>query len=377
MANKASKKHPVLFHVDMNSFYASVELLYRPELRGKPVAIAGNPKERRGIVVTSSYEARAYGVKTTMPVWEARRKCPDLIIIPPNFDRYREMSQLMFAKLTEFTPLVEPVSIDEGYMDVTDEALTNDALNLANLVQQAVFGELGLPCSIGVAPNKFLAKMASDMEKPNGLTVLRKRDIQEKLWPLPLIEMHGVGAKTNERLNRAGLKTIGDLAEADALWLKAEFGIKGEKMYERAHGIDERQVDPEAAGDRKSVGRSTTLRENTNDDAELLRQLERLSELVAVRLKHHHLCSNNIQLMLRNRNHETMTRSQTSVNPKMEADDIFEAAKALFLKYYDGEDIRLVGVTALDVYSRDEAFHQLDLFRYAEEVAKAERKREE
>ena len=171
MSNKAK----VIFHVDMNSFYASVEMAHNPKLKGKPLAVAGNPEERKGIIVTSSYEARAKGVKTTMPLWEARKLCPDLIVVRPNFELYRETSRKIFRLLADITPIIEPVSIDEGYMDVTNHPM--HPIKLAKHIQLRLLRELDIPCSIGIGPNKFLAKTASDMKKPLGITILRIRDL--------------------------------------------------------------------------------------------------------------------------------------------------------------------------------------------------------
>ncbi|NAP00366.1 DNA polymerase IV, partial [Halomonas sp. MG34] len=200
-------KGRVIFHIDMNCFYASVEAAYNPDLKGKALAIAGNPEERKGIVVTSSYEARAKGVKTTMTIWQAKRNCPELIVMRPNFERYRAASKALFRILSEITPDVQPVSIDEGYMDITHVTSDLTPLQIADSLQKRVLDELDLPCSIGIAPNKFLAKMASDMKKPLGITVLRKRELASTLWPLPIGEMYGVGEKTATKLIEKGIKT--------------------------------------------------------------------------------------------------------------------------------------------------------------------------
>ena len=189
-------KGRVILHVDMNSFYASVEQAHDPSLKGKPIAIAGNPKERRGILVTCSYEARALGIYTTMTVHEAKRKCPELLLLPPDFQKYRQASKEMFTILRSYTPLVEPVSIDEGYLDVTELSKERHALSIAQEIQARILAELDLPCSIGIAPNKFLAKTASDMKKPMGITVLRIRDIEQQLWHREVVSMHGIGAST-------------------------------------------------------------------------------------------------------------------------------------------------------------------------------------
>jgi DNA polymerase-4 len=169
------KNGRVILHVDMNSFFASVEMAYDASLKGKPIAVAGNPEERKGIIVTCSYEARKFGVKTTMAVWEAKKLCPKLIILRPNFERYREASGAMFDILRQYSELVEPVSIDEGYIDITESYELGTPLEIATKIQKQLLNQLDLPCSIGIAPNKFLAKMASDMKKPMGITIMRKK----------------------------------------------------------------------------------------------------------------------------------------------------------------------------------------------------------
>lgn len=192
------RKAKVILHVDMNSFFASVEQAYDSSLKGLPLAIAGNPQHRRGILVTCTYEARAFGVYTTMTVGEARRLCPDLVIIPPDFEKYRRASSQVFEILRSYTELVEPVSIDEAYMDITSIGGLTNAENIAKEIQQHLLDTLDLPCSIGIGPNKFLAKTASDMKKPLGITILRKRQMPEILWPKPVIHMHGVGKSTEK-----------------------------------------------------------------------------------------------------------------------------------------------------------------------------------
>src|SRR5690625_1940489 len=172
------KKGRVILHIDMNCFYASVEMSLNPNLKGKPVAIAGNPEERKGIIVTSSYEAREKGVKTTMPLWEAKKLCPNLIVLPPNFDKYRLASQQMFKILADITPLIEPISIDEGYLDISGCQELGNPIEIANHIQKKILNDLDLPCSIGIGPNKFLAKMPSDMKKPLGITILRILDLE-------------------------------------------------------------------------------------------------------------------------------------------------------------------------------------------------------
>ena len=301
------KKGRVILHVDMNSFYASVEMAYDPELKGKPVAIAGNVEERRGIIVTCSYEARKFGVKTTMPLWEAKKLCPQLIIRKPNFDRYRTASIAMFEILRNYTELVEPVSIDEGYLDITDSFELGSPIEIAQSIQKRVLEQLDLPCSIGIAPNKFLAKTASDMKKPMGITILRKRDIPTVLWPLNTNEMHGVGKKTAEKLTTIGIHTIGDLAEGNEIQLKSLLGINGIRIKERANGIDNRPVDPESVSDFKSIGNSTTLPKDTSNQQELFRVLESLAETVSIRLKRKNVLATTVGITIRFKDRKTIT----------------------------------------------------------------------
>ncbi|MFA9556016.1 DNA polymerase IV [Evansella sp. AB-rgal1] len=366
MADKANGR--IIFHVDMNSFYASVEAAYEPELLGKPLAIAGNAEARRGIIVTASYEARAKGVKAPMPLWEALKKCPNLIVREPNFERYRASSKRMFQLLQTITPLVEPVSIDEGYMDVTNLDLEMNPLQLAKHIQQRIKRELNLPCSIGIAPNKFLAKMASDMKKPMGITVLRKREVKVKLWPLQVIEMHGVGNKTAEKLKKLGIETIEDIANSNVTFLKANFGISGERMYERAFGIDNRLVDPNSIDEFKSIGNSTTLPKDSKNIAEIKKIIMNLSDSVGRRIRNKNMYAGNIQLTIRYHDWNTVTRSSKLEFPINNHKDIYDSAWKLWNKYWDGKSVRLLGVTAMDLVEKGHAHKQLDLFSYEQDM---------
>lgn len=362
----------IVFHVDMNSFYASVEAAVDPSLKGKPLAIAGDVKTRHGIVVTSSYEARAKGVRTTMTVGQARRLCPELIVKPPNFDRYRKASAAMFEILHEYSSLIQPVSIDEGYMDMSESK--GSAPQLAFEIQQRILEELSLPCSIGVAPNKFLAKMASDMKKPLGITILRKRDVPKKLWPLKVGEMHGIGKKSEEKLNRVGIVSIEDLAKADDFVLKKTLGIHGPRMKMRANGEDSRPVDPDAGADFKSIGNSTTLPIDTTEEKTILEVIERLSESVARRMARKDAVALNVQLMIRYDDRKTISRSRKLENPISNQEEILAAASYLWEENWNGNPIRLLGVTAQDLVEKEEAFKQLDLFHYEQEAKAGEKK---
>lgn len=360
MGNKAR----VIFHVDMNSFYASVEMAHNPNLKGKPVAIAGNPQERRGIIVTSSYEARAFGVKTTMPVWEAKKLCPDLIVIRPNFPLYRETSAKIFKRLASFTSLIEPVSIDEGYMDVTDHP--THPITLAKEVQQTLLNELDIPCSIGIGPNKFLAKTASDMKKPLGITILRKRELPEKLWPLPIEAMYGVGEKTAKKMREINIQTIGHLAQADVYILSQMLGINGERLIQRANGIDPRKVDPDSVHDFKSIGNSTTLRFDTTDENRIKEVLSNLTDRVEERLIRRKLKGKTVQLMIRYDNRKTITRSRKLSSYVQSHEEIYPIILQLLEEHWSQKPVRLLGVTVQDLLEEQYVVEQLDLFTYQE-----------
>ncbi|UJL44782.1 DNA polymerase IV [Virgibacillus sp. NKC19-16] len=370
MEQPSARKGRVIFHIDMNCFYASVEMAHDPKLKGKPLAIAGNPEERKGIVVTSSYEARAKGVKTTMQLREAKRLCPELIIMRPNFDRYRTASKQIFQMLSDITPHVQPVSIDEGYMDVTDTEHDESPLRIAENLQKKILEELRLPCSIGIAPNKFLAKMASDIKKPLGITILRKRELSQTLWPLPIEEMYGVGEKTSEKLKTIDIKTIGDLAKKDVYQLKQMLGINGERLKQRANGMDMRPVDPNAVHDFKSIGSSQTLSHDTTDEKEIRTLMHQLADNVDRRVKRKKAAGRSVQLMIRYHDRRTITRSKKLQSYIESKDDILHVANELLQKHWNLEPIRLLGITLQDVDEKEHIGQQLDLFTYEKHARK-------
>lgn len=357
----------VIMHLDMNSFFASVEQAANPKLKGIPLGVAGNPKERRGILVTCSYEARAYGVYTTMTVGEAKRRCPTITIVPPQHELYRQMSDSVFEILRSYTQWVEPVSIDEAYIDTTDIGGLTRAYDLAREIQLRILKELDLPCSIGIAPNKFLAKTASDMKKPMGITILRKREVNKMLWPLPVIEMHGIGKRTEEKMHSAGIKTIGDLATAEKIKLEGLIGKNGLRLKERANGIDMRPVDPESAEERKSIGSSTTLPIDLTEFEECVPIFERLAKKVAARLELKLLAGVTISIQIRYADWQNTTRSRTLQQAIYSEEDITAVALQLFQQHWDHEPIRLLGVTVANVIERSEMVKQLTFDNYEQQ----------
>ncbi len=362
-------KRRIIFHIDMNSFYASVEMAFNPELKGKPIAIAGNPEERKGIIVTSSYEARAKGVRTTMTVWQAKKLCPELILLRPNFERYRTASSEIFKVISEISPLVQPVSIDEGYLDVTDVKHLGSPIEIAKNLQKRILKELDIPCSIGIAPNKFLAKMGSDMKKPLGITILRKRELHKTLWPLPIEEMYGVGTKTAEKLKAIDIHQIGDLAKSDVYQLRQILGINGERLKNRANGIDNREVDPEAIHEFKSIGNSQTLRNDTADINEIKELMERLADNVIGRMKRKEVVGKSVQLTIRYYDRKTITRSKKLDTYIGEKAELLFIANELFEQHWNEEAIRLIGITVQHIEEQKNIGEQLSLFTY-EEAAK-------
>ncbi|WP_342511485.1 DNA polymerase IV [Sporosarcina sp. FSL K6-1522] len=371
MAIKGKSQAKVILHLDMNSFFASVEQAHDPSLKGIPMAVAGNPKERRGILVTCSYEARAYGVYTTMTVGEAKRLCPELVVVPPDFEKYHLASVAVFDLLRSYTDLVEPVSIDEAYIDITAIGGLTNAVNIATDMQQRILRELDLPCSIGIAPNKFLAKTASDMKKPMGITILRKREIESILWPLPVIEMHGIGKSTEKKMHTLGIYTIGDLAVVEEAVIKSLLGKNGLRLQQRANGVDYRPVDPEAAEERKSVGSSTTLPVDETDLAACLNIFNKLASNVAKRLEKRQLAGTVVTIQIRTSDWRNQTRSRSVVNPLYKEQAIHKEAVSLFKKHWDGEPIRLLGITVSNVIPMNELHEQLSFYNF-EKHAKEE-----
>ena len=357
----------VILHIDMNAFYCSVHAAAEPEkYRDKPTAVAGDAERRRGVVVTSSYEARARGVRTGMTVREALRACPELILIRPDFRLYQTYSRAFLAIAGDYTPLVEAVSIDECYLDVTGSGRFGTPLKIAEEIRRRVKEELSLPCSVGIAPNKLLAKMASDMRKPDAITVLRRRDVPRLLWDKPCQTLHGIGPRTAEKLKRLNIRTIGELAAADERLLVARFGVYGAWMKRAAHGFDDSPVRPqrEAA---KSVGHATTLPRDLTTSREWRRVLLQLADQTTRRLRKQGMLCRVVQIAIRDPSMRTITRAETLDAPTDMAGDVFRAACRLMDRHWaEGKPVRLLGVTLQGLSPREETPVQLDLFRYRE-----------
>lgn len=359
------KKGRVVLHVDMNAFYCSVHEAEEPQLyAGKPTAVAGSIELRKGIIVTCSYTSRRLGIRTGMNVRQALKICPGLIIIQPDFHLYRRYSNAFMKLAYEYTPLVEATSIDECYMDITGSKQFGTPLEIAAELQRRIRDQLSLPCSIGVAPNKLLAKMASDMKKPNGITVLRRRDMEKLMWDQPCSHLFGIGEKTGQKLKKLQIYTIGQLAEADERKLIGSFGIIGTWLKQAANGIDESPVNPDREQS-KSIGHTTTLPHDVTKRSEVHRVMLNLADQVARRLRRQKLVAKTIQITIRTPEMKTITRSMTRNTPTETADDIYREACILFDRHWpEDRPVRLLGIALQNLTAKEEAAIQLDLFEY-------------
>jgi DNA polymerase IV len=329
-------------HVDMDAFYASVEQRDNPELRGRPVIVAWRGK--RSVVCAASYEARQFGVRSAMPAVHAERMCPQAVFIPPDFVRYKAASQAVREILQRHTDLIEPLSLDEAYLDVTDNKMQlPTATRVAKMIREQIREELNLTASAGVAPNKFLAKIASDWKKPNGLFVIQPHEIQNFLLPLPIGRIPGVGQVTEARMNALGITTVGDLYALDVATLEQHFGRYGRRLYELARGIDDSPVVPNRAS--KSISAEDTF-ENDIPLAEAEPLVRKLAEKVWVSSKQNARLARTIVLKLKTKEFNTLTRSLTPTVMPASMEEFADMAVSLCERVDLGpaQLFRLVGI---------------------------------
>jgi DNA polymerase IV len=336
----------VIFHVDMDAFFASVEQLFNPALRGKPVLVCGNP-EGRSIVATASYEARPFGIKCGMPVGQARKLCPHGTFVEGDPGKYLHLSLQMLDLLRSVSPRVEPFSIDEAFLDVTGQASNRrDMLSLASGLQRRIRRETGLTASIGIGPNKFIAKMASGVHKPEGLTCLSRADFRRHFYPLPVRELWGVGEATEKVLNSLNVRTIRQLAEMPEGALTATFGVIGQGLKMVAQGEDDSPVVTcEEAPDAKSIGHDHTLSRDESDPVPLLAHLLRLSDQVARRARLQGYSGGVVTVRLRTADFVTHQAQRKLRHWVSDGLDIFRAGCPLFEQLHHGGKVRLVGIS--------------------------------
>lgn len=357
-----------ILHIDMDAFYASIEQRDNPELKEKPVIIGG--KVGRGVVSTASYEAREYGVRSAMPIAEAVRRCPNGIYISPDISKYRSVSAQIMEIFHRYTPDVEAISLDEAFIDVTgSQKLFGSAEQIGRKIKQNILEELHLTASVGLSYNKFLAKLASDLDKPNGFYVITPEDLKNKIWLLSIRRMMGVGRKTADLLESMGIKTIGQLAAMDVGLLEHMLGKAGRQMYELANGIDERAV--EAVREAKSFGRETTFPVDIQDQYTLETVLFHLADDVCHSLRQHHMKGRTVSIKIRYPDFKSATRAVTMEQYTSSFEPIYDIVKLLLQQNYkDGTSVRLIGVTVSHLKPEDEVIEQQDLFSDKTNVGK-------
>jgi DNA polymerase IV len=351
-----------ILHVDLDAFFAAIEQRDRPELRGRPVAVGMGGTNDRGVVSAASYEARRFGVHSALPIRTAKRLCPDCIFVPVDGAKYQRVSREVMAILRRFTPLVEPISIDEAFLDVTaSRVLFGDGETIARQIKAAIHGELGLTASVGVARTKLVAKIASDLRKPDGLVVVPAGEEAAFLAPLPISRLWGVGPQTAAALRDFGVVTIGDLARLDRGALVRRLGRHAAALVERAHGIDPDPVsDPDAA---KSIGHEHTFDVDQADPDVLERTLLAMAEGVSGRLRQAGLRASTVTVKVRDSGFRTVTRQRTMAEPTDLTEPIWRTAVELARPEMRGRRIRLLGVTASGFGERE----QLGLFDAGED----------
>jgi DNA polymerase-4 len=346
----------------MNAFFISCEMTRNPSLVGIPAAVAGDPKKRTGIILAANYEARACGVKTTMVIHEALKLCPKLTLIPPDHHFYGQKSEEVMDLLSNYTPALEQNSIDEAWLDMTgSEGLFGKPFDAAQQIINEIKDNLGLWCSIGIAENKFLAKMAAEMKKPLGITELWEKDIPVKLWPLPVKEMYGVGAKTAEKLNHMGITTIGELAKSDVNAVIKALGKFGNEIYSHANGIDNSTVRARVDDDVKSIGREKTLPEDITDIEKAKIVLMELADDVGMTVRKQSKEGRTVHITLKYSDFHSVTR-QITIPATSVTREIYQAGCRLLEQNWNkSHPVRLIGISISGFYE-DGFSEQLSLF---------------
>lgn len=333
----------VILHIDMDAFFASVEIKDNNNLRGKPVIVGGTTE--RGVVSTCSYEARKYGVRSAMPVFIARELCPNGIFVPVRMSRYKEISNRIFKIFSDVTDIIEPLSIDEAYLDISH--INDNPMNIAMYIKRRVYKELGLTLSIGISYNKFLAKIASEWNKPNGIKVITKDMIPNVLFPLDVGKVYGLGKKAVEKLNNIGIFSVKDLYDLDRDYMIEYLGNSAVDIYNKIRGIDNREV--AVSSIRKSYGRETTLSNNTIEKSELLNYIRFFTNQITNNLQRDNIKIKTITIKLKSASFENHTRSKTIDKYTDSFEEIFATASDLLMNTEINVPIRLIGVSVSSI----------------------------
>ncbi|HKZ92966.1 MAG TPA: DNA polymerase IV [Candidatus Bathyarchaeia archaeon] len=348
-------QHRIIFHVDMDQFFAAVEEKLRPELKGKPVVVGHDPKggKGRGVVSTCNYEARKYGIKSGMPIAKAWRLCPTAVFLPVNIPLYLQVSSRIMSILSSFADKFESWGIDEAFLDVSSKVRNyEEAKQLALQIRKEIHEREDLTCSIGIGPNKLVAKIASDMQKPDGLTMDEEKDVKAFLEPLDIDKLLWVGKKTARKMNALGIRSIGDLARYDPSVLAEKFGVMGTQLYLYAHGLDSSEVG--FKGEVKSIGRNITFEKDTSDWDFVLKVLDKLSEEVHKEAKENNVLFKTVTITVRYENFETHTHSKTLPFLTNRLEDFKKTAHELMQPYLRPErKIRLVGARVSSLVSAE------------------------
>lgn len=348
----------------MNGFFASVELLSHPELRNVPMAVCGNPENRHGIILAKNELAKKAGVVTAQTLWQARKKCPDLQVVPPHHDKYKHYSRLINEIYGRFTDMVEPFSIDESWLDVTaSRRLFGDGRQIADTIRNTVREELGLTLSAGVSFNKIFAKMGSEYKKPDATTVISRDNYKQILWPMPVSEMFFVGGATAQKLNKAGIMTIGQLAMTDRSLLEGMLGKHGSQLYDYANGLDTSPVCRQCEKQKiKSVGNGITFKRNLIGAEDIKTAIMNLSDTVAARLRHYEMKASGIKVDIKDTKLQTISRQKQLAAPTNLAYEISDAAFDIVAASWDLKaPVRMLTITGINLCDEDTE-EQLSLF---------------
>ena len=354
----------VILHSDLNCFYAAVEMMLNPKLKGKAVAVCGSTEDRHGIVLAKSYEAKARGVKTAIATWEAKQACPGLICVPPQYDQYLKYSRLVRQIYLRYANDIEPFGMDESWVAVTGcGSVRKDGLEVAREISHAIKEELGLTVSIGVSFSKIFAKLGSDMRKPDGITVLDEENWKEKVWPLPVSELLYCGHQTTKKLRERNVHTIGELAHIEPAFLRSWFGARGNMLWAFANGHDNARVSPiDYIEPVKSVGHGTTCVVDLDNPYEVWRVLYELAQDVGQRLRENELTARGIQLTIKDKDFGWRQHQMTMKVSTQNSLDIAQAAFTLFRARYDwNKPVRALTVCGINLVSENQPV-QLDLF---------------
>ncbi|WP_282928644.1 DNA polymerase IV [Anaerococcus sp. Marseille-Q7828] len=364
----------VILHSDMNACYASIEAKLNPELKGIPMAVAGNPANRHGIILAKSEKAKKMGVKTGEPIWQAMSKCPDLTIVPPHYEEYLRHSKMARALYYEYTNQVEPFGLDECYLDVTGSVhLFGSGEEIAEEIRKRMKEEIGISVSVGVSFCKIFAKLGSDMKKPDATTVISEENFKEKVWPLPVRDLVGIGPATERKLNKIGIFTLGDISQTPIKLMKNLLGVNGVYLWQYCNGMDIRPVvDRDHKEAIKSIGNSSTTRRDLNSDEEVFNVLQELSFSVSRRLREAELEAMGVEVFVRNSELQSFNfskkinmASQSSIILVREAMEIFKE------KYRWAFPVRAVGIRAINLRGQGGG-SQMDVFLNHEKFQKSE-----